>query len=196
MIYLNRRALLDGLSFNRLDMKVNGWVWILVIVIFFGAGVLILPRLARLRACREHSFTGASRGEACTYILGWPALLSKDGATAFALMRSLGLGISESDYNKLAAGNTALRASVKAGSCCAFKRAARRIFCAREPGYCHILGTAPPPIRSCANADWASPTPIWPGSPYPKTQLLRRPLQQFLQVVLTITILRLIEPVY
>jgi len=36
----------------------------------------------------------------------------KDGPTAFSLMRSLGLGISESDYSKLASGNAALRKSV------------------------------------------------------------------------------------
>jgi hypothetical protein len=36
----------------------------------------------------------------------------KDGAAAYEIMRSLGLGISETDYAKLAAGNSALRARV------------------------------------------------------------------------------------
>lgn len=37
----------------------------------------------------------------------------KDGAAAFGIMRSLGLGISEADYAKLAAGNASLRAAVR-----------------------------------------------------------------------------------
>jgi hypothetical protein len=36
----------------------------------------------------------------------------KDGSAAYQIMRSLGLGISESDYAKLAAGNAALRAQL------------------------------------------------------------------------------------
>jgi hypothetical protein len=37
----------------------------------------------------------------------------KDGAAAYAIMRQLGLGISESDYAKLASGNAALRSAVR-----------------------------------------------------------------------------------
>jgi len=40
-------------------------------------------------------------------------LYLKDGAAAYEIMRSVGLGISESDYAKLAAGNAALRARVR-----------------------------------------------------------------------------------
>jgi hypothetical protein len=96
-------------------MKVKRLGWILVIVIFFGAGVLILPRLAPAASLAGNILLQVqSRGEAWYVYPGdGQRYYLKDGATAFALMRSLGLGISESDYNKLAAGNTALRASVK-----------------------------------------------------------------------------------
>jgi len=84
-------------------------------VIFFGAGVLILPRLAPAASLTGNILLQVqSRGEAWYIYPGnGQRYYLKDGTAAFALMRSLGLGISESDYNKLAAGNTALRASVK-----------------------------------------------------------------------------------
>lgn len=76
------------------------------------SGAVAAPSLAsRLKG--QVLLQVASRGEA------WyvdPASLNrvylKDGGAAFNIMRSYGLGISESDYAKLAAGNSSLRARV------------------------------------------------------------------------------------